>query len=181
MAVQFEWCGDRFLHRVTLIRGAEEDDACDEVGVPLLEAVDGPADSNWPQSPPIQQLDACELAGRRRGLVGVGMAGTSHWSLACETGEAAVWFDVACRVQQRPGSLQSTYRMSESCQISVLGEESGRVLRMDPPQLGFPLLLRTDSRCATCRCVPGGEAIVGPARLPTAWPATARWRFAISR
>lgn len=104
----FAWQHDRFQHLVGVVPvGGGEDDL-----IPLLLSVEGEPDRTWPSSPPLQQLDACQLGSGAEGYVGVGMAGRSHWSIAVEPRGESLSFDVACRLQQPAPAdgLGSTYR-----------------------------------------------------------------------
>lgn len=105
--LKFEHVDDRYAHCV-FARSPEWDE--DRV---LLSSVEGDALSDWPSSPPVQDLLCQEIDGRPV-VMTVGMAGGSHWSAACgltQTDDAVVLdFDMACRVSQHPDWLGSTYQ-----------------------------------------------------------------------
>lgn len=127
LVVEFSYLGDRFAHR--LILGGDE---LSPAGQELFCSVEGDDQSAWPPSPPLQQLDECPLADGNKGLVGVGMAGQGHWSIAVEplslasSGSPAAGdhgdsvgfvFDVACRAAGF-GELGSQYRIAAPTQLA---------------------------------------------------------------
>lgn len=147
LEVWFALSGDRFRHQ--LVHRTDEGEHA------LVDSVDDGALSDWPPSPPIQQLDDCLLGQGERGLVAVGLAGTSHWSLAIESKGTELWFDVACRISSQPGPLRSTYRRSEASE-------------------------RLDWRPLRDGCAyqeSGNELWFEPSELPLTFPGTARWRY----
>lgn len=102
--IVFTWCGDRWGHRVTLH------------GDLVAESVEGPcqpdADPRWPAAPVLTEVLATVAAGRSV-VVGVGLAGRSHFSASIAGHPAladTLLFEIACRIQERPGWLGSTYR-----------------------------------------------------------------------
>jgi hypothetical protein len=104
LVVEFTWSGDRWTHRVG------------PAGGPAWTSVDGPAsnaaDPRWPASPVLVELALVEAAGGPA-VVGVGLAGRSHFSL-CVTphpaGGERLLFEAACRIHEPAGWLGSTYR-----------------------------------------------------------------------
>lgn len=106
--VVFEWRGDRWAHRVQVSPAAA-------AGF-LAESVDDPAstaDERWPASPVFTELVPA-AAGRGGGILAVGAAGRSHFSLALTPDPSrtdTLLFEVACRVQEPPGQLGTTYRI----------------------------------------------------------------------
>ncbi|TWU35934.1 hypothetical protein [Novipirellula artificiosorum] len=111
LSVEFSWDVDRFAHALV---------GYDQHGTPVasLPCVNASDDVAWPCSPPIQQLS---LESLRSGdsllamdaLLGVGGAGTSHWSISVQWVESVDWatlkFELACRCRQTPESLGSQY------------------------------------------------------------------------
>ena len=93
--VRFRWTGDRFDHAAEFESGRV---ACLETSL----------ESHWPDSPPIQQLSIETIEGRDVAL-GVGCAGTSHWSLSVEPTEDGFRFDWACRAKETPLQLGTSY------------------------------------------------------------------------
>lgn len=101
LRVEFAWVVDRYQHRVL-----------DSLGNGLI-SVDGNAEEAWPPSPPIQQLSLERVDGQEV-ILGLGAAGTAHWSISVvptetESGDA-IHFELACRCRQSPERLESTYR-----------------------------------------------------------------------
>jgi hypothetical protein len=94
-AVQFRWTGDRYDHAIGF-------------GEAELRTVDEHRDSDWPDCPPLQQLSIESIADRDVAL-GVGCAGTSHWSVSIEPTETGFRFDWACRAKQPPERLGVRY------------------------------------------------------------------------
>jgi hypothetical protein len=73
---------------------------------------DGAEDPCWPASPVLTEVMPTEAAGRPA-VVGVGLAGRSHFSASFTphpTLADGVLVEIACRVQEQPGRLGSTYR-----------------------------------------------------------------------
>ncbi|WP_182870254.1 hypothetical protein [Stieleria mannarensis] len=101
--VHFEWTADRFQHAIEF--GAER--------IACRIGADGAA---WPDSPPIQQLSIESIEGREVAL-GVGCAGTSHWSLSVEPTADGFRFDWACRVKETPQQLGTRYDGAAAIEI----------------------------------------------------------------
>lgn len=125
--VAFEWTSDRWTHRVLLD------------GEVIWESIDGPwspgGDPRWPASPVLVELDRVG-SGPAAAVVGVGLAGRSHFSASVSRvpaprvaddvvighpqGERVsaglvearfdVLFEIACRVHEPPVWLGSSYR-----------------------------------------------------------------------
>jgi hypothetical protein len=121
-----------------------------------LLSCEGDHDELWPASPPLQQHSLQSAGDGRRFVLLLGMAGNSHWSLSIEEqpAEAALLFDVACRLQRAPAWLGSCYasrlpidfaggagriRGSGAAMLFIepLGEET--VLRPGPGEASFSL------------------------------------------
>ena len=117
-SIEFVWTDDRFDHAIRL-------------GPVKLQSLCGPPDECWPDSPPIQQLSIETLEGRPVAL-GVGGAGTSHWSLSVEPVESGFRFDWACRAKSTPERLGTTYASDSHLNFkpgeeTVVGFNDGRV------------------------------------------------------
>ena len=122
VAVAFERAGDRWRHVVT------------RAGEPLLESVEGPGDTagdpRWPASPVLTEVSVVDAAGRPA-ILGLGLAGRSHFSVSVAAHPDrpdTLLFEVACRIQEPPGWLGSTYRSAD-----------GTVVRAAPPAAGADL------------------------------------------
>lgn len=114
--VDFTWAGDRWQHKIAVRRPAGG------VAVEAWESLEGAwptgGDPRWPASPVLVELSAVDLpqAGPTggRAVVGVGLAGRSHFSAAVAADPdrpGAVRFEIACRLVEPPGPLGSTYRL----------------------------------------------------------------------
>lgn len=109
-AVEFTWSGDRWTHRIGPADG----------GAPGLEWIsvqgtaDGRADPRWPASPVLVEVTRVATA-TGPALVGVGLAGRSHFSatFTAEQAAAAIRVEVACRLHEQPAWLGSTYRCGD--------------------------------------------------------------------
>jgi hypothetical protein len=103
--VRFAWHVDRWTHDVlgadgTRWRSIEETAVGD--------------DPRWPASPVLVELSALDTPAGRV-ILGVGLAGRSHFSASVGPDPAApdrLRFDLACRVNEPPPWLGSTYRDS---------------------------------------------------------------------
>jgi hypothetical protein len=94
---------DRWDHRIVLQSVGET--------FVLLESIEGDAETAWPPSPPLQEIHLHDL-GNGEALLGVGMAGTSHWSISLSTKSNSLVADLACLVKSGiAGPLSSTYRV----------------------------------------------------------------------
>ena len=109
------WTGDRWTHRITIAGTAAAAD---------WTSLDGPCppanDPRWPASPVLVELARVDVpdgtGGGRPAVVGVGLAGRSHFSASIavdprDTG--MIRFEVACRLHEPPGWLGSTYRQGD--------------------------------------------------------------------
>ena len=101
-SVTFTWAGDRWEH-VVLLHGGR--------AWRSREGGDGPdRDPRWPASPPLVEVSLV-AAGPRPAVLGVGLAGRSHFSLsvvACPERPDTLLFVAAARIVE-PGWLGSTY------------------------------------------------------------------------
>lgn len=104
LEARFVWTGDRFGHVISVIQGRDR--------FPLVSTIDGDVQSEWPASPPFQQV---AIEPRETGSVAllVGMAGKSHWSGSIESppGDTRLSFDIACLAKLAPVRLGSSYRI----------------------------------------------------------------------
>lgn len=103
LAVEFVWSQDRYAHRLLYLSPTDEQ--------VLLHSREGDPKEGWPSSPPIQQLRRHVSTPDREVLLGLGMAGNSHWSLSVESMNSppTLLFDVACRLRGPYAWLGSTY------------------------------------------------------------------------
>lgn len=127
-AVEFSWHADRWAHRVILPAAGDG---------PAVEwvSVEGPlppdADPRWPASPVLVNVTSV-LAAAGPALVGVGLAGRSHFSATVAPDPAAsgaIRFEIACRLLEDAGWLGSTYRSGNRVVRVAAGPVSGGLPR----------------------------------------------------
>lgn len=101
--VVFSWAGDRWEHEVVVPDGRR------------WRSLEGPedaaADPRWPASPPLVEVSLVS-AGSRPAILGVGLAGRSHFSLSvvgCPDRPDTLLFEAACRIVEPAPWLGSTY------------------------------------------------------------------------
>lgn len=107
LQVAFAWSDDRYAHIVSLLTS--------ENGEPtrILQSIEGTAEDAWPPSPPVQQLVPHHMESGET-FLGVGQAGTAHWSLSVEPLPKPVvgyHFELACRVTRGPEYIGSRLQM----------------------------------------------------------------------
>ncbi|NIO46547.1 MAG: hypothetical protein GTN77_07085, partial [Planctomycetales bacterium] len=160
--------------------------------VPLLASREGHEHDPWPPSPPLQEL-YFHPAGDTPTAMLVGMAGSSHWSVAVQLVQAqqALYFDVACRIkgklperadgQNRGSPLSSVYRtlacpLPESIQAArlVLHDLAVR-LATEPAD---PSADPEDIQLATISTAEDTLQIV-PSPGTDSSPRTVRWRYGL--
>jgi hypothetical protein len=104
--LEFTSQADRFGHQVFARSDSWESDLV------LYNSIEGDEHSNWPPSPPLQDVHQ-QVIGDQAVVMAVGMAGASHWSAACSLREndqrIGFHFDIACRIKNEPDWLGSTY------------------------------------------------------------------------
>jgi hypothetical protein len=183
LAVQFKWLDDRYGHTVTVDRRGSR--------MPLLESLEGSSGNDWPSSPPIQEISDCTIesdSNRGEVILFVGAAGRSHWAMtltirdhwidhAARVYQSEIFFDVACRVSDRPAWLGTSYRVlcgqvavseklrqarvpADAPNCLIIGENAD--VKLDTSTGPYPII----------RC----EA---PTTSREVLPDTVRWRYAI--
>ena len=115
----FAWAGDRWRHVVTGGSGLH------------LESVEGPAapafDPRWPASPVFTEVSRMDVVGRPA-ILAVGCAGRSHFSASITihpTLPDTLLFEVACRIQEPPAWLGSTYRAADGGSMQAAPQAAG--------------------------------------------------------
>jgi hypothetical protein len=108
----------------------------------------------------------------------VGMAGRSHWSVSVEPETAAntLLFDVACRVQQPPIWLGSSYQWQSP--VSVVADSGAAKIHI-PGRTGRLQTLPTDDLPAASIRVANRGCTIQPSESPGQLPHTSRWRYRI--
>jgi len=165
VGLSFHWRNDRYEHRLELIEG-------DRRSV-LLASCEGADQEFWPPSPALQQLTFQQDGQGRPCVLLLGMAGKSHWSLSVEQDEKALIFDAACRVQERPARLGSSYRGARPSRWCPAG-------RLHVPVEQATLEIVVDSAPeggVACREAGDGGLAITPLAEIKDVPATIRWHY----
>jgi hypothetical protein len=171
LKARFFQLGDRYAHGVWLVDGGNE--------TALLDSLEGDDYTDWPPSPPLQQLTVEDRTDGSHVLLLVGMAGTSHWSLSVEPhpSEPALLFDAACRIKGACTRLGSQYRCdlqprpprdSQTIEFGI----ADQICRFEAETLGSkpPASVEMVGENLSIHSPPLSE------RLPT----TARWKYRIA-
>jgi hypothetical protein len=178
LQVAFHRQGDRYAHTISIRDG--------ERAMPVLASREDNGDDLWPVSPPLQQLELDTDGEIQRALL-LGMAGRSYWSVSIELGpeNAAVCFDVACRVKEEPPAtnpeamrscvLGSTYQTTANL---FMQSDTAALLRVNATRLRI-VPLPTSVSDAAVLMVSGDELWLGPIVEPERLPRTIRWRYRI--
>lgn len=161
----FYWQGDRWAHAVERIGGPPG--AARLVESIERESVDREAAL---PSPPLQDLHRETRPGDRQVALLVGRAGRNHWSAACTLDGAVgrIEFDIACRAQEPPGEMASSYRLL----VPAVAAGPARVELADGAgsfECESPTRLERTASRLVCRAA--------EARGPL--PATFRWQYAV--
>ncbi len=165
VGLSFHWRNDRYEHRLVLIDG--------DLRSVLLASCEGADQEFWPPSPALQQLTVHQDGRGRPCVLLLGMAGKSHWSLSVAQDKGALLFDAACRVQERPARLGSSYRVTRPSRWSPAG-------RLHVPVEHATLEVVVDAApedgVARRKAGDGGLAITPLAEIKEV-PATIRWHY----
>ncbi|MBU6175528.1 MAG: hypothetical protein KGQ60_17100 [Planctomycetes bacterium] len=82
--------------------------------MPVLHSIEGTAQEPWPASPPWQQIVEERIGSDQQSvLLGVGLSGSGHWSIAVEplSSRPGLHLDVACKSHKTPTFLGTTFRI----------------------------------------------------------------------
>lgn len=110
LSVRYRKHDDRLSHVIGIADG--------DAFFSLLESIEGSATDPWPASPPMQQIVEEDL-GLASGpvLLGVGLSGNGHWSIAVESQpNSLLKFDVACKNSKGATWFGSRYRIAKGIQ-----------------------------------------------------------------
>lgn len=170
LCVQWLLDGDRWKHTIWLV--------CDQSEQPLLSSMEGSLDDDWPPTGPIQECHQQAVAAGSA-LFGVGMAGSSHWSVAVETVANdtvnALQFDYACRVRAKPQTLGNVYQWQ--CPAS---EMQDGLIRIGSPGVMLRVVTVDGSDVgAEIAHVDDGRMRIRYPIVADPRPATYRWRYRI--
>jgi hypothetical protein len=185
LRIRFVWQGDRYYHQIDAMDGL--------LSRTLLESVEGDETAAWPPSPFLQQVNISWIASdKEHGHVAmlVGTALNCDWSMCVSahdgrcysrdaSDEIGLFFDVACRTDEPPEFLGSSYRTTlHSVAVSnrmncAFVPEEGPGLVVVPQDAELKLEgRRTVSPLLRCQATDIRFA---------KFPATLRWRYAIRR
>ena len=145
----------------------------------LLHSVPSPKDTAWPPFPPLQEL-AQECHSDTEVLLGVGMAGKSHWSVSVDRRQPfhppAMVFDFACRLSEPPTFLGACWMLGEGIDA------------MPPASLDLPWRIRQNEATIatlspnshTSLRLGGTQVKVIPEPESGVFHGTVRWGFRIA-
>ena len=170
LSVVVDWQDDRFVHRIEVVVSGEHHEL-------MRCQCSGPEDAAWPKTAPLQQLSQ-EVVDGRSVLLGVGQAGTSHWSISMEAADdedPTLRMDCACRVSERPEFLGCRYEWDEATECNtdafagILFQCSGETMQFAPDDAQTRATSSTDERWLETR----------PGSLDVDLPSTVRWSYRI--
>lgn len=169
--------GDRFSHFLELVATGGESFAGD-TSLRVADAIDGDPRSDWPPSPPLQQVHFESRPPAARVALLVGMAGRSHWSLSIEplADQATLLFDAACRIDRTPDLLGHAWHVAESLGDAKV-EPLRATWRTDLANLTINVEPAHDGLARTELSVNDRHCAVRVIPMASRFPATIRWRF----
>jgi hypothetical protein len=130
----FRWHADRWSHALAPAPVSGQESAAHAEWASLDGAWPADGDPRWPASPVLVELSRLPGHGAAATIVGVGMAGRSHYSASVGRDPLvadAVRFEIACRLHDGPGWLGSTYR--------VIDGQGPRLVRIEAACSSGPL------------------------------------------
>jgi len=175
LRLQFARSGDRFVHQVLWLDTAGNEHL-------LLTTAEGDDTNPWPPSPPLQDLHLESRGAGATVALAVGMAGRSHWSLSVEAlpvGELR--FDVACRANDPPGPLASSYRLGEGVVAEVSPEGITLAVQGQTAAIIAATAANTvlESPASSISPTTAASLAIAPMQVPAVAPATVRWQYVI--
>lgn len=172
--VVFEKQQDRWLHRIQWVN-------CDETLI-VANSIEGTSHENWPASPTFQEITQQELKGGVL-LLGVGMAGRSHWSLSCssQTGDdplqTSILMDIACLTKDLPaGWLGSSYQIHPQWAVKTHDQ---RRLTLVHGEVEIEIVAREGERCDSESTMVDDQFQVRPTRISNSPDIPTRWAFIV--
>lgn len=177
----FEKHTDRWMHRVVIIDGGS--------AIPMLRSVEGDEQLGWPPSPPLQDVNLHELPAGAA-VLGVGMAGSNHWSasFSIESAEddragcqAYILADIACFCKQaRPESatvLKSSYLIEPGIEIVEVGPDR---LVLRPSQYAVSLTPLDGEHWNSQLSCDGSRFMITPERVNEDLGKPTRWGYRVA-
>ncbi len=107
LRVRFVFGTDRWAHVVEWMAPGQTHQ--------VLSSIEGSDADDWPASGPLQEISQHDIENRQV-LLGVGMAGKSHWSVSVRPVENGLEFDWACRSRNHDRTndwMGSTYQLNQ--------------------------------------------------------------------
>lgn len=182
LRVVLEQTADRVGHRIEVLApGAADSPSI----LAALRSLEGTSHELWPPSPPLQSCSLQEIRIGEAAAFLVGMAGKNHWSASIEAipGKGEVVFDVACRVQQMPDWLGTTYSPPEvrvEEQHSMALQSPLATLRMGDLFLFVRIEpIGNEAPSVMDLTSDGGLQIACSLGAPVLRPTTIRWRYSV--
>jgi hypothetical protein len=183
LRVRFDWSHDRFGH-LFVGCGADAPAGAPETNDAWMRSLEGNSQEDWPASPAFQQLDHCPLAEGRSGLLLVGMAGRSHWSLAVVVRDNQLVLEVACRIQAGTEQLRSTYALAPDVHVTSTDQTVllERLLERSSPDAPAPrVIVHPDRDTTRVGFDPAARLLeIRPLKPPVRLPATVRWSYRLA-
>lgn len=88
----------------------------------LLSSIEGTDEQAWPASAPLQDISQHDLP-TGQAILGVGMAGKSHWSASVSVEQnTTLFFDMACLIKTAEASVGSRYAVATGVEAEMIGE-----------------------------------------------------------
>jgi hypothetical protein len=183
LRVIFTWQADRWEHTLEWLgEGVARTGGSSPPAATAWQSVASlPGDDpRWPASPPLVELTVV-TASLGMSLVGLGLAGSSHFSASVgpdpEDGES-LRFELACRVVE-PGRLGSTYAAARASPLQSPGVTSGVAIEPLPGSLLEPVVTGTGCGEVHAGLTPSARNLlrIRPAGPPAGFPATIRWGY----
>jgi hypothetical protein len=175
LRASFVWWGDRFGHVISAAMKGKGP-------VAVMHSIEGDAQDAWPPSPPLQTVSLEKLADYRPVALLVGMAGQSHWSASIEVvrGQAALVFDVACRLGSLPGDLSTRYSVESGEIVSGPGDKQRQYVEIhtDGPPVRIHREFVPEGE-VKLRLPEPGELVIRPGVITARPNATVRWKYRV--
>ena len=136
--------------------------------------------SDWPLSPPIQSVQTAAQGDGQPVVLGTGLAGQSHWSLAVSLSPSGgLFFDVACRLSSCAEFLGSTYQLGLRTGRSTYEHELGVGVETERCRLVFSPVCNAD---LTTQLSAGEDRVtLFPSQEHTyQGPCTVRWAYQVT-
>jgi len=143
----------------------------------IASSVEGDSNDDWPPSPAFQEISEEDI-GNRVVVLGVGMAGSNHWSISASVAEnQRVKLDNACLVKnEQIGWLGSTYQISEGVRVEAVSETEVR-LEKDGCLISFSAV--SEAEWGTSLSVVGTRITARPSHISKSPVKSTRWGLCV--